>query len=80
MTDIAAKIHGFLMEETGMTEDEFNTETKLFSEGFIDSFTMTAVLAFLEEETGVEIPQAEITLENFDTIDNMVAFLARAAS
>lgn len=80
MSDLAKEIHSFLMEETGMAEEEFGYDTKLFSDGFIDSFTMTAVLAFLEEEAGVQIPQSEIKLENFDTINNMVNFVANNAS
>ncbi|MDO5658406.1 MAG: acyl carrier protein [Paracoccus sp. (in: a-proteobacteria)] len=78
MTNIAQQLHSFIAEETGMDEAEFNAETALFSEGYIDSFTMTAVIAYIEETHGVEIPQSEITLENFDTINNMVGFIERA--
>lgn len=78
MSTIAQQLHSFIAEETGMDESEFNADTALFSEGYIDSFTMTAVIAYIEETHGVEIPQAEITLENFDTINNMVGFIERA--
>ncbi|SPF79109.1 Acyl carrier protein [Aliiroseovarius pelagivivens] len=78
MTSISDQLRQFIAEETGMSDDEFQNDTQLFSEGYIDSFTMTAVVAFIEETYEVDIPQSEITLENFDTIDNMTAFITRA--
>jgi acyl carrier protein len=78
MADLAQELHDLITEETGMDASEFTADTCLFSEGFIDSFTMTSVIAYIEETHGVEIPQSEITLENFDTINNMVGFITRA--
>ena len=49
----------------------------LKDEGYIDSFTMTAIIAFIEEGFGITVPQSEVTLENFDTVDNMAAFIQR---
>lgn len=77
MSDINEQLHQFILEETGMSKDEFNFDTPLFSEGFIDSFTMTAIIAHIEEVYEVSVPQSEITLENFDTIKNMAAFIAK---
>lgn len=77
MSTVASQLHEFIADETGISADEFGTDTQLFSGGYIDSFTMTAVIAFIEETFDVEIPQSAITLENFDTIDSMVAFIAR---
>jgi acyl carrier protein len=77
MTDLAAKLRSFIAEDTGLAPSDFTDETELFSEGFIDSFTMTSVIGWLEEQTGIQIPQSAVTLENFDTISRMVAFVAR---
>lgn len=77
MSETARKLVGFIVEETGMSADEFDASTQLFSEGYIDSFTMTAMIAFIEEGFGITVPQAEVTLENFDSINNMVAFIER---
>lgn len=77
MTELAIKLREFIAEDTGMELSEFNEDTELFSEGYIDSFTMTSVIGWLEEETGISIAQSAVTLENFDTINRMVAFVAR---
>lgn len=45
MTEFSKTLHALLGEETGMAEDEFTHETKLFSGGLTDSFTTIVVLA-----------------------------------
>lgn len=77
MNDFASKLHEFIVEETGMDATEFNAETALFSEGYIDSFTMTQIIAMIEEEAGITVAQSDITLENFDTIGRMAAYVQR---
>jgi acyl carrier protein len=78
MSNVKTILLKFITEEAGLTHDEITPETALFSEGYIDSFTMTSVIAFIEDTQELEIPQSEITLENFDTINNMATFIARA--
>lgn len=77
MTDLATRLHAFIAEDAGLDASEFTADTELFSEGYIDSFTMTSVIGWLEDETGISIQQSAVTLENFDTINRMVAFVAR---
>ncbi len=77
MSDAEPKLLEFIAEETGMSSGEFGATTPLFSEGYIDSFTMTAIIAFVEDEFGISVSQSDITLENFDSVANMVAFIAR---
>lgn len=75
MADISGELVAFIAEETGMSAEEFGLETKLFSEGYIDSFAMTAIIAFIEENFDISVSQSDVTLENLDTIANMVAFI-----
>ena len=77
MSDVTKRLVDFIVEETGMSAGEFDHATPLFSEGYIDSFTMTAIIAFIEAGFGIMVPQSEVTLENFDTVDNMAAFIQR---
>lgn len=54
----------------GKLEDD----TRLFSEGLIDSLSVMDLVGFVEEQLGCAIPPAEITLENFDSIDRIARF------
>ena len=50
-------------------------QTALFSDGTIDSVGMIELIAFLETETGIEISQADVTLENFDSVACILEFV-----
>jgi len=65
----------FVIEDAGLEKDEFDENTLLFSEGYIDSFTMTSMIAYIEEEAKVKIEPSAITLENFDSISRIVTYL-----
>ena len=67
----------FISEDAGIDATEIGDDTLLFSEGFIDSFTMSSVLAFIEEQKGIQIEMSDVTLENFDSVSRILAFLER---
>ncbi|CAM3011825.1 Phosphopantetheine attachment site [Paracoccus aminovorans] len=49
-------------------------ETELFSTGMLDSVSMVGLIAFVEDKTGSHIQPADVTLDNFDTIDAIMAY------
>lgn len=49
-------------------------ETALFSSGALDSVAMVNLIAFVEEQTGIEIRADEVTLDNFDTAERIIRF------
>lgn len=70
----------FISEDAGIEPSEIGNDTLLFSEGFIDSFTMSSVLAFIEEQKGIQIEMSDVTLENFDSVSRILAFVDRQAA
>ena len=65
----------FICEDAGLDPADIDETTPLFSSGLIDSFTVTSLIAYIEDETGAEIEQSSVTLENFDTVAGMMRFL-----
>ena len=55
--------------------DDITYDTSLITGGYIDSFSMVAVLVFIEKTFHVKIPDKDATPNNFDTIDNMVKLI-----
>lgn len=51
--------------------------TPLLEWGVIDSFALTDVLAFVEEEFEVVVPPSEMTPENLRDLETIGALLAR---
>jgi len=49
-------------------------DTGLFSGGLIDSLNVIELVSFVEAEIGCAVSPADITLENFDSIDRIVSY------
>ena len=55
-------------------EEPIEPGTPLFSTGLLDSVAMLSLIAFVEERTKVEVSASDVTLENFDTPERIVAY------
>lgn len=51
--------------------------TSLFRSKTLDSLNMTMLIVFLETEYKIKINMLDIVYENFDTVNDMVAFVNR---
>jgi acyl carrier protein len=47
------------------------TDTPLFADGWIDSLSILKLIAYVELLIGREIPDREIVMENFRTVDTI---------
>jgi hypothetical protein len=50
----------------------------LFSTGVLDSFALVDFVALLETECDIQVADAELRPENFDTLAKVEAFVSRA--
>ena len=74
---MADAIRGFICSELGFGSEEVGDDTILFSSGLVDSFTFVGVVALIEIRIGRPLDPRGITVENFDSIARIVAFLHR---
>jgi len=56
---------------------EITETTPLISSGLVDSFSMVALLRFVEKKYAIHISDADATLEAFDTVERIVALVRR---
>jgi acyl carrier protein len=61
-------------EEYPLTDDE-----GVITGGLMDSFSLAEFAVYVESEFGVYIPDADLTVEKMDTLDQMVARVLRDA-
>ena len=54
-----------------------NEDDSFLEHGIIDSTGMLELVAFLEESFGVKVDDEELIPENLDSVNNLVAFIAR---
>lgn len=64
----------FIRTDLGI-EDAIDAETELFSGGLLDSVSMVSLITFIEEKAGVTVQPSDVTLENFDTIASIEAYV-----
>jgi acyl carrier protein len=55
---------------------DVDAEAELFSSGLLDSVAMMGIIGFIEEQGGFDVRPADVTLENFDTVARIVAYVA----
>ena len=69
---LIAYLQGHARADLSKVEDT----AELFSTGVIDSFAMVELLVFLESQTGSKLGPQDISLDNFDTVERILAFAA----
>lgn len=67
----------FLNDELGVTSPLEHDED-LLAAGLIDSQGIVALVSFLEGELAIEIGDEDLVPENFQTVNAIAAFAARA--
>lgn len=76
--NIQPRIRQFILDNFYIRDPaEIGDDTLLVTNGVIDSTGMLEVIAFLEEQFGIQVADEETTPENLDSIERMAAFIAR---
>jgi acyl carrier protein len=50
-------------------------EESLFESGLLDSFTLTDMIAAIEKEFSIRIPDADLTPRKFDSVSRIEAYI-----
>ncbi len=72
------KIRDFLRAELGIREQEIAAGDLLVTSGLVDSAGLVRLAAVLERETGLLIPDRDLTVDHFDSIERILAYVANA--
>src|SRR5688572_23900417 len=65
----------FFENNLGLAPGEITDNTPLYSTGLLDSFGMVEALMFIGEISGVRFGPDDMSLDNLDSIERMVAFV-----
>ena len=67
-------IENFLFGDgASLTSDSLS----LLDSGIMDSIGVMELVSFLEGDLQIEVPDADLIPDNLDSVDNLVAFIAR---
>jgi acyl carrier protein len=75
---IRQKIRTFITRELIRDEDyDLTDDEGIITGGLMDSFALAEFGVFVEDEFDIYIPDADLTVANLDTLDQMVARIMR---
>ena len=70
----------FIQDEIVLDEIVVEPDTDLLLTGAVDSLGVIRITHWMEETTGIEVDPGDVTLDNFQTVTKMAAYLdARVA-
>ena len=77
--NIKQTIRGYILENFLFTNDEsvLQDGDSFLAGGIIDSTGVLEILLFIEETFDIKVNDDEMLPENFDSIDNLFAFVQR---
>jgi acyl carrier protein len=62
---------------TGIRDVHIDDDTRLIDRGLIDSIGLMELVTFIEQETGIRVPDDEVHPDNFQTIVSMETMIQR---
>ena len=66
---------GDFLQVEGVDINAIDDDTPLFSSNLLDSFKMVELIVLIEKSCSIRVGALDLTLENFDTISRIVAFI-----
>jgi acyl carrier protein len=77
--EVAERIEGFVRTQFSIspTDPGFGRDVDLFEGAYVDSVGLAEMLAFIEEELGVTVPDEELLSDDFATVDGIARAVCR---
>jgi acyl carrier protein len=79
MNEVASRIRQFILSNylPGESPENLRDDIPLRTSGVLDSIATLGLISFIEQEFGIEIEAHETDVDNFDRIEDIVAFVER---
>ena len=74
-TALVEALTRFIQDEIVLDDVVVDGELDLLLTGAVDSLGVIRITHWMEETTGVAVDPGDVTLENFQTVDKMAAYL-----
>lgn len=79
--EIAEHLEAFIRTQFAIasSDSRFSRSALLFEHGYVDSVGAVELLAFVQEQFGVLVPDEELLSDDFSTIDGIATVIARVS-
>jgi len=68
------------LQDTLQVESALDVDSRLFSTGELDSMAMMQLIMFIEEKGGIQVSSEDVTLDNFDTVADILKYAEAQAA
>ncbi len=79
-TPLAEQLTAFIQDEIVLDDVVVTGDFDLLLSGAVDSLGVIRITHWMEETVGLVVDPGDVTLENFQTIDKMAAYLQSRTS
>jgi D-alanine--poly(phosphoribitol) ligase subunit 2 len=73
--DTQAQVIEIIRRVTGNNIEEMDPNESLFDSGILDSFALADVVAGLEKQFSINVPDSDLTPRKFQSISRIVAYI-----
>jgi len=79
MSELNAKLKEFIMTEVSpdLNLPQLDDDEPLIESGIIDSLGVLKIMAFLDEEFGIDLSAEQIKLENFKNVTSICSLIEK---
>jgi acyl carrier protein len=74
MNDVIQKL-GAIVQRISQSKTMPEPEESLFDSGYLDSFALTDMVAEIESEFGIQIPDSDLNPRRFDSLERIAEYL-----
>jgi acyl carrier protein len=74
---VKEKVKLYILKAIYAESEKVSDETLIFKEGYFDSMGFIMLITYLEEEFGIKTADADLTEENFESINAISNFITR---
>lgn len=78
--ETASRLLGFINSEVSVSPEPIEAETDLLLTGAVDSLGVLRITQWMEDELGIEVDPADVTLDHFQTVAKMMVYLAASTA
>jgi len=75
--DLTTELLNLVVEDISLTGEPVTPDTELLLSGMVDSLGVVRVVHWIEERCGFAVDPADVTLEHFETVGAIVAYVRR---
>lgn len=75
-----AQVRSLLIEAWGLDPAEVEDDAPLFTSGLLDSLSAVEIIVFVEKHTKTAIDRTQLSLDDLDTIEDIVRLATRVAA